>query len=179
MYGGSFNNGTLSAITTNIGNNSIFGGDETAALYFGKGSNGENFNASLIEENFEKAASGVKDAGNKETQNFVEGLYQSTEEKQEIYMENLTNEISAIYESVGHWGDVINTAIEGIGGLLKLYVGQKLVGGLLGNSGVLSKGGSLLTALGSNGAIATATKQLRLMVQGSRFMIQAIEQKSK
>lgn len=156
LYGGSYNSGTMQAMITNIGDNALFGGDLSSSMYFGKGGNLENFDFNLIEQNVKEAQENISKTSAEETENFTKGLYQTAEEKQDIYMENLTNEINSVYEGIGHWGDVLNSGLSAIKDLIAL----KLIGGSLsGISKVLgtsSGGSSIMSALGPAGAIAGA-----------------------
>ena len=115
-FGLNFTTGTMNAITSNIGVSALFGNDPTMAKYLGEGGNLSDYNFQEVEQNFEKAYNSVKEKGDETTEEFLKGYYQSTEEKQEIYMENMTNEVSAILEDLGYWGDVLKTAIDAIPG---------------------------------------------------------------
>lgn len=105
-----------------------------------------------------------KQKADKETQNFIKGLYQTTEEKQEIYMENLTNEVNFISQSLGHWGELIWTAVKGVGGAIAATVVGKGIAALAGSAGggvgtgLLASGGGLaLGAFAGAGAMILAS----------------------
>ena len=105
-----------------------------------------------------------KQKADKETQNFIKGLYQTTEEKQEIYMENLTNEVNFISQSLGHWGELIWTAVKGVGGAIAATVIGKGIAALAGSAGggvgtgLLASGGGLaLGAFAGAGAMILAS----------------------
>lgn len=153
MFGGSYTTGNAAALTTSIGVNSMFGGDTSPALYYGKGGKLEDFDSNKVAENYTKGYEGVIEASDKETQKFVEGLYQTEQEKQEIYMENMVNEVSSILESLGYWGQIIEAAIKGVVDALVISVIGKGIG-LLSGAGGSSKG--ILGALGVGGTVTAA-----------------------
>lgn len=91
-----------------------------------------------------KAGDEYKETANESEKEFSNDDYQTQKQLQEITMENLTNEFATINESLGHWGSVINTTIQTLGGMLVTYFGTKFLGSLAG-----SKAGSWLASAGS------------------------------
>lgn len=114
--------------------------------------------------------------GKSVTNTLADNGYDTNRSRQEITMENLTNEYSAIKETLGYWGDIIKTAIEAIGVLLL----TKVVGGVLGKGmGVLAgsavsggTGSGLMGALGAAGPIAAGIAGVAAVVGGISYFTQ-------
>lgn len=106
----------------------------------------------------------VGEYGNEQTDLFTNGAFQTEEEKQTIYLENLSNDLATLKESLGKWWDVGKVLLEGIGaavaGKLASTVIGKGIGKLAGSAaggvgeGILASGGGV--ALGAVGAVAAA-----------------------
>ena len=97
-----------------------------------------------------KASNMVDDMGNKVTEEFRNGDYQTNKERQAITMENLSNELATMQQFMGGWYDVIVTAIKGVAGMIAASVVGKGIGALAGSAGG-GTGTGLLAAVGSNG----------------------------
>lgn len=97
-----------------------------------------------------KASDMVDDMGNKVTEEFRNGDYQTNKERQAITMENLSNELATMQQFMGGWYDVIVTAIKGVAGMIAATVVGKGIGALAGSAGG-GTGTGLLAAVGSNG----------------------------
>lgn len=111
-----------------------------------------------------KAQEKLSESAQKEYEKFEKGLYQTEAEKQEIYMENLSNELVGISTEIGYWGDLIVTAIKGIAGAVAATVIGKGIGALAGSSfggsgaGLLASGGGMaLATIGGAAAITAIT----------------------
>ena len=164
-FGLNFTTGTMNAITSNIGVSALFGNDPTMAKYLGEGGNLSDFNFQEVEQNFEKAYNTVKEKGDQTTDEFLKGYYQSAEEKQEIYMENMTNDFATIIEDMGHWGDVLKTAIDAIPLTLAAGVIGKGIGNLAGLGGA---GKGILAAAGGIAVGAMAGAVITSLADGFR-----------
>lgn len=107
-----------------------------------------------------KASNMVDDMGNKVTEEFRNGDYQTNKERQAITMENLSNELATMQQFMGGWYDVIVTAIKGVAGMIAATVVGKGIGALAGSvaggtgSGILASGGGI--ALGTVGTVAAS-----------------------
>ena len=107
-----------------------------------------------------KASNMVDDMGNKVTEEFRNGDYQTNKERQAITMENLSNELATMQQFMGGWYDVIVTAIKGVAGMIAATVIGKGIGALAGSvaggtgSGILASGGGI--ALGTVGTVAAS-----------------------
>ena len=97
-----------------------------------------------------KASDMVDEMGNKVTEEFRNGDYQTNKERQAITMENLSNELATMQQFMGGWYDVIVTAIKGVAGMIAATVVGKGIGALAGSAGG-GTGTGLLAAVGSNG----------------------------
>lgn len=97
-----------------------------------------------------KASDMVDEMGNKVTEEFRNGDYQTNKERQAITMENLSNELATMQQFMGGWYDVIVTAIKGVAGMIAASVVGKGIGALAGSAGG-GTGTGLLAAVGSNG----------------------------
>lgn len=97
-----------------------------------------------------KASNMVDDMGNKVTEEFRNGDYQTNKERQAITMENLSNELATMQQFMGGWYDVIVTAIKGVAGMIAATVVGKGIGALAGSAGG-GTGTGLLAAVGANG----------------------------
>lgn len=103
-----------------------------------------------------KASDMVDDMGNKVTEEFRNGDYQTNKERQAITMENLSNELATMQQFMGGWYDVIVTAIKGVAGMIAATVVGKGIGALAG-SAAGGAGVGLLGTLASGAAIVGLT----------------------
>lgn len=131
-----------------------------------------------------KASDMVDEMGNKVTEEFRNGDYQTNKERQAITMENLSNELATMQQFMGGWYDVIVTAIKGIGTLLTGWLGGKfinlLTGGKLGTwlGGMFKSSGTAAAAAGKlTGAsgILAATGGIALGLSAANVIKGAID----
>ena len=78
---------------------------------------------------------------------YSEGKYQTTKTLQNITLENLTTDLTKMYEDMGLYGNNIITAIEGLGTLLTTWLATNLIGNILGTGGGKFIGGMGATLL--------------------------------
>ena len=98
---------------------------------------------------------------------FTNGDYQTEKDKQEKFWENTTTELATIKEQLGHWSDVVDVLLKGIGNLFALWIGKNLIGGSLGKGvqslagtgagqGLLAAGGGIALGVAAVNAITGA-----------------------
>ena len=130
-----------------------------------------NYNVEQAIKDGIKASDMVDEMGNKVTEEFRNGDYQTNKERQAITMENLSNELATMQQFMGGWYDVIVTAIKGIGTLLTGWLGGKflnlLTGGKLGTwlGGMFKSSGTAAAAAGKltgSGGIVAGTGGIAL-----------------
>lgn len=138
----------------------IYGGDTSKSIYYSASGKGYNQDFSDISKNGQNAVKGLTDATNTVYKALTSGSYQTTKDKQETYMENMTNDVAKIYSKMGYWGDLIVSAIKNLGTVLIGWGTTKLIGGVIGQSagllGGASVGGSgagLMSGLGIAGSV--------------------------
>ena len=85
------------------------------------------------------------------TGKFENNQNQTKRTLQETWLENASNELTAIREQLGIWEKPITTLLSGIGNLLKLWIGSKLIGGIFGKGGATFLSGVGSTVLGTIG----------------------------
>lgn len=100
-------------------------------------------------------------ASEQETQNLVDGIYNTEKEMQELTMENISTEMAQLQTKMGAVGDLIVDAIKSIGTILitKIFTdGIGNIAGMIGGAGGkgLAAGGGLIKALGATGPIGLA-----------------------
>ena len=143
-----------------------------------------NYNMEQAIKDGIKASDMVDEMGNKVTEEFRNGDYQTNKERQAITMENLSNELATMQQFMGGWYDVIVTAIKGIGTLLTGWLGGKflnlLTGGKLGTwlGGMFKSSGTAATAAGKltgAGGILAATGGIALGLSAANVIKGAID----
>ncbi len=107
-------------------------------------------------------------ASEQETQNLVDGIYNTEKEMQELTMENISTEMAKLQAKMGVVGDLIVDAIKSIGTILitKIFTdGIGNIAGMIGGSGGkgLAASGGLIKTIGSGLA---ATGPIGLAVAG-------------
>ena len=105
-------------------------------------------------------------ASQQETQNLVDGIYNTEKEMQELTMENISTEMAQLQAKMGAVGDLIIDAIKGIGTILitKIFTdGIGNIAGMIGGTGGkgLAASGGLVKTIGS-GLAATGPIGLAL-----------------
>lgn len=93
--------------------------------------------------------------------NFASDQNQTAKNMQEIYMENMSTYVAAIYEQIGYWGDVIGVLLKGIGGIL----GAKIAGSI--GKKLLSSGGKHAATSGLAGGLKNLGGGLATSATGS------------
>lgn len=102
----------------------------------------------------------LNDVSNKAAKDFYSDLNQTNQKLQELTMENVSNEFAILQQFMGHWYDVIVTAIKGVAGAVALSLGSSVIGkgiGLLGGSAAGGSGMGLIGTLGAGAAVVGLT----------------------
>lgn len=122
--------------------------------------NERNADLNAAEEAGRQTAAQTEAKGNKAAEDLANDMNQTNQKLQELTMENISNEFATLKEFMGHWYDVIVTAIKGIAGTLAAGVIGKGIGALAGSaaggtgSGILASSGGI--ALGTVGTVAAS-----------------------
>lgn len=155
----------------------INGGNTAKSIYFSASGKGYGLDFSDVTKNGYAAEAGVKDAGNAAYNEFANGDYQTAKDKQETYMENMTNDVASIYSSLGYWGDLIVSGIKNLGTVLITWGTTKLIGGIIGKgigslagvsgASTLSSSAGLGSLLGTAGPIVAGVAA----VAGTAYLI--------
>lgn len=122
--------------------------------------NERNADLNAAEEAGRQTAAQTEAIGNKAAEDLANDMNQTNQKLQELTMENISNEFATLKEFMGHWYDVIVTAIKGIAGTLAAGVIGKGIGALAGSaaggtgSGILASSGGI--ALGTVGTVAAS-----------------------
>lgn len=128
--------------------------------------NERNADLNAAEEAGRQTAAQTEATGNKAAQDLANDMNQTNQKLQELTMENISNEFAVLQEFMGHWYDVIVTAIKGIGTFLVGSVIGKGIGALSGiggkvagaAGGILAVGGGIALGLSAAELISTAIK---------------------
>lgn len=144
------------AVAANIIGGSLLG-NSTYGFTAGKSNNGLSVINNALNAGSE-AKRLMEQNGINVTNTLANEGYDTNKSRQEITMENLTNEYSAIKETLGYWGDIIKAAIDAIGVLITTKVIGGIIGkgmGMIAGSTVAGGTGAGLTGLlGAAGPIA-------------------------
>lgn len=109
--------------------------------------------ASLTNEALSITEEDLNNVAKNATNDFSNDINQTNKKLQELTMENISNEFAVLQEFMGHWYDVLTTAVKGIATILTTGIIAKGIGGLVGSS-FGGSGAGILSALGSGGGIA-------------------------
>ena len=93
--------------------------------------------------------------GQEQAQKLADDQMQTNSKLQELTMENISNEFATLQGFMGHWYDVIVTAIKGVAGAIAASVVGKGIGALAGSAA--GAGGTGAGILASTGGIALTT----------------------
>lgn len=142
---------TMSGLTTNIVGSAFGIGYNTMNAFLKM--NEKNISGTLGTDITEEQ---LQNYANQATNDFSSGKNQTNATLQNITVENLANELAVGEEWMGHWTDLIVTAIKGVGTLIITGVVGKGIGALagLGGGATLSSASGLGAILGAAGPIA-------------------------
>lgn len=143
--------------------------------------NERNADLNAAEEAGRQTAAQTEAIGNKAAEDLANDMNQTNQKLQELTMENISNEFATLKEFMGHWYDVIVTAIKGIAGTLAAGVIGKGIGALAGSaaggtgSGILASSGGI--ALGTVGTVAASAALVAAIGAGIYQADQKIKKK--
>ena len=139
-YGSAMDSLTMGIIGQSFGNS-------YSDMMIGNKTNEAGVDIATLIKNTNLSASQILEYANKKTNEYSSGKNQTNRKLQDITVENLMNELSVMNDYMGHWTDIIVTAIKGIStALIGSVIGKSL--GVLGGSAGGGAGAGLLAAGG-------------------------------
>lgn len=104
--------------------------------------------------------------GQEQAQKLADDQMQTNSKLQELTMENISNEFATLQGFMGHWYDVIVTAIKGVAGAIAASVVGKGIGALAGSAAGAGGTGTGILAAGGGLAIGAFTTAAAIVASG-------------
>lgn len=140
-----------------LSSNGVVGVDAITAAIM----NEKNINMDYVTQQGIKTANATNDAAERATEDYKNDTNQTNMTREQIWLSNMSNELTTIREYLGIFEQPITTLLKGIGTLFATWIGGKLLKGALGKlagnllGGTGGSSGGLMSILGAAATPAT------------------------
>ena len=155
---------TMGGVISNVVGSATIGGDYYSRIWGAKNAQEKGITGTDLINSTDLTPEQIAQFSNRASNSYANDINQTQTQLQNITLENFMNELAVGKQGLGHWTDVIVTAIKGIGTIIM----TKIVGGAIGKGiGALAGiGGSTLGTSAGLGALLGAAGPIALGVAG-------------